>query len=435
MLINFSLENVSSFKTAQNISMEASTLKKDSFLDENLIKNKDKNYVKTALMYGANASGKTNFIKSISKLKRIVLSSHDLNHNFTTDVSPFLLATGDIQPSVFEVTFIENEVKYRYGLAISLGKIEEEWLYFNENIRETPLFYREEQNIEFNKSSFDEANIFVDESSSGVGVIKRTSAHTPFISTLAAFESLHSTNVINFFKKINILSGIEDSHFRDYTFDLINKDSTFKKWALGVLKDFYIEDINISENQINDIEQIKTDNDDINNLLESLRKVATSATSRTVEIIKRIPFTEDRISFPLDLESSGTQKILHLLGPFYDTFKKGNILLIDEFDSKFHTLLSKEIFKLFHKHSDTSQMIVNVQDTNLMDTSIFRRDQIWFVHKDPIAQDSQIYSLVEYKNHIKESYSQDYLNGDFDAIPLFNSIKTVEGLMEGNDHG
>ena len=111
------------------------------------------------------------------------------------------------------------------------------------------------------------------------------------------------------------------------------------------------------------------------------------------------------------------------------------ILLIDEFDSKFHTLLSKEIFKLFHKHSDTSQMIVNVQDTNLMDTSIFRRDQIWFVHKDPIAQDSQIYSLVEYKNHIKESYSQDYLNGDFDAIPLFNSIKTVEGLMEGNDHG
>ena len=109
MLINFSLENVSSFKTAQNISMEASTLKKDSFLDENLIKNKDKNYVKTVLMYGANASGKTNFIKSISKLKRIVLSSHDLNHNFITDISPFLLATGDIQPSLFEVTFIENE--------------------------------------------------------------------------------------------------------------------------------------------------------------------------------------------------------------------------------------------------------------------------------------------------------------------------------------
>ncbi len=142
MLINFSLENVSSFKTAQNISMEASTLKKDSFLDENLIKNKDKNYVKTVLMYGANASGKTNFIKSIGKLKRIVLSSHDLNHNFITDISPFLLATGDIQPSVFEVTFIENEIKYRYGLAISLGKIEEEWLYFNENIRETPLLQR-----------------------------------------------------------------------------------------------------------------------------------------------------------------------------------------------------------------------------------------------------------------------------------------------------
>ena len=432
MLINFSLENISSFKTTQNISMEASNLKKDAFLNENLIKNKDKNYVKTAVMYGANASGKTNLIKSIGKLKQIVLSSQDLNHNFTTDVTPFLLAVGDVQPSVFEIIFIENDIKYRYGLAISLGKIEEEWLYFNENVRETSLFYREQQNIEFNKSSFDEANIFVEESSSGIGVIKRTSAHTPFVSVLAAFEGLHSTNVINFFKKIHILSGIKDNNFRDYTFDLIVKDSKFKKWALEVLKDFYIEDINISENPVNDIEHIKTDNEDLNNLLESLRKVATTTTTTTVEIIKRIPYTEDRISFPLELESSGTQKILNLLGPFYDTFQKGNILLIDEFDSKFHTLLSKEIFKLFHRHSKKSQMIVNVQDTNLMDTNIFRRDQIWFIHKDPIEQNSQIYSLADYKNHIKESYSQDYLNGDFDAIPLFNSIKLVEELMEGN---
>ncbi|HCJ6672918.1 TPA: ATP-binding protein, partial [Acinetobacter baumannii] len=158
-------------------------------------------------------SGKTNLIKSIDKLKKIVLSSQDLKHNFTTDVTPFLLAIGDVQPSVFEIIFIENDIKYRYGLSISLGKIEEEWLYFNENIRETSLFYREQQNIEFNKSSFDEANIFVEESSSGIGVIKRTSAHTPFVSVLAAFESLHSTNVVNFFKKIHILSGIADNNF------------------------------------------------------------------------------------------------------------------------------------------------------------------------------------------------------------------------------
>lgn len=209
MLINFSLENISSFKTTQNISMEASGLKKDAFLDENLIKNKDKNYVKTAVIYGANASGKTNLIKSIDKLKKIVLSFQDLKHNFTTDVTPFLLAVGDVQPSVFEIIFVENDIKYRYGLSISLGKIEEEWLYFNENVRETSLFYREQQNIEFNKSSFDEANIFVEESSSGVGVIKRTSPHTPFVSVLAAFESLHSTNVINFFKKFTFFQALQ----------------------------------------------------------------------------------------------------------------------------------------------------------------------------------------------------------------------------------
>lgn len=433
MLINFSLENINSFKTTQNLSMEASTLKKDDFLTENLIKNKDKSYIKTALMYGANASGKTNFIKSLSQFKKIILSSNDLRSNFTTEITPFLLSTGSSSPSVLEIIFIENNIKYRYGISFFLGDIQEEWLYFNENIRETCLFYRELQEIEFNKSSFDEANIFVEEKKSGYGIIQRTSKHTPFISTLAAFEGLHSSNVVNFFKKIQILSGLEDGLFGNYTFDLFDKDPNFRKWALGVLKDFYIEDILISETKNNEIEKISSDNEDINNLLESLRKVATTTKSRSVEIVKRIPFTEDRITFPLSFESSGTKKILHLLGPFYDTFKSGNILVIDEFDSKFHSLLSKEIFKLFHKHSLNSQMIVNVQDTNLMDTNVFRRDQIWFVHKDLIEQDSQIYSLMEYKNIIKESYSEDYLSGDFDAIPLFNSFQSVKELMESNN--
>jgi len=431
VLINFSLENINSFKTTQNLSMEASTLKKDDFLTENLIKNKDKSYIKTALMYGANASGKTNFIKSLSQLKKIILSSNDLRSNFTTEITPFLLSTGSSSPSVLEIIFIENNIKYRYGISFFLGDIQEEWLYFNENIRETCLFYRELQEIEFNKSSFDEANIFVDEKKSGYGVIQRTSKHTPFISTLAAFEGLHSSNVVNFFKKIQILSGLDDGLFGNYTFDLFDKDQNFRKWALGVLKDFYIEDILISETKNNEIEKISSDNEDINNLLESLRKVANTTKSRSVEIVKKIPFTEDRITFPLSFESSGTKKILHLLGPFYDTFKSGNILVIDEFDSKFHSLLSKEIFKLFHKHSLNSQMIVNVQDTNLMDTNVFRRDQIWFVHKDLIEQDSQIYSLMEYKNIIKESYSEDYLSGDFDAIPLFNSFQSVKDLMGG----
>jgi AAA15 family ATPase/GTPase len=433
VLINFSLENVNSFKTTQNLSMEASTLKKDDFLADNLIKNKDKSYIKTALMYGANASGKTNFIKSILQFKKIILSSNDLKFNFTTEITPFLLSTSSSSPSVLEITFIENNIKYRYGISFFLGNIKEEWLYFNENVRETCLFYREGQEIEFNKSSFDEANIFVEEKKSGYGIIQRTSTHTPFISTLAAFESLHSSNVVNFFKKIQIVSGLDDGLLGNYTFDLFDKDPSFREWALKILKDFYIEDILISETENNELEKISSNNQDINNLLESLRKVKTSTKSKSIEIVKRIPFTEDRINFPLSFESSGTKKILHLLGPFYDTFKSGHILFIDEFDSKFHTLLSKEIFKLFHRHSLNSQMIVNVQDTNLMDTNVFRRDQIWFVHKDPIEQDSQIYSLMEYKNVIKESYSEDYLSGDFDAIPLFNSFQSVKELMESND--
>ena len=71
-----------------------------------------------------------------------------------------------------------------------------------------------------------------------------------------------------------------------------------------------------------------------------------------------------------------------------------------------------------------------MQDTNLMNTDIFRRDQIWFVHKDKIEKDSNLYSLAEYKNAIQKSYSEDYLHGAFDAIPLFDSIDDIEKLMK-----
>ncbi|KCX74519.1 AAA domain protein, partial [Acinetobacter baumannii 940793] len=114
----------------------------------------------------------------------------------------------------------------------------------------------------------------------------------------------------------------------------------------------------------------------------------------SVKVIKNIDGNEFPI--PLYLESSGTIKLIHLLSALYRSSKNGEILLIDEFDVKFHTLLSKYIFKKYHDINNKGQVIVTVHDTNLMDTNYFRRDQIWLINKNPKGE-SELYSLIEFK--------------------------------------
>ena len=106
----------------------------------------------------------------------------------------------------------------------------------------------------------------------------------------------------------------------------------------------------------------------------------------------------------------------------------GKVLFIDEFDSKFHTLLSKHLFRIFHTQDESnSQIIASVQDNNLMDSEYFNRDQIWFVDKNNSGA-SELYSLVEYKQK-RKSYSEAYLEGAYNAIPLFEDGYNIDEIM------
>ena len=131
------------------------------------------------------------------------------------------------------------------------------------------------------------------------------------------------------------------------------------------------------------------------------------------------------------MESEGTKKLIYLLGPLYDAIRKDEILVIDEFDNKFHTLLCKFIIGLYNeKNNGLSQLIITCHDTNLLSNELFRRDQIWFVEKNN-KHESELYSLVEYKEHYtrkENSYSKDYLLGKYGAIPLFSSITELDDV-------
>ncbi|EIJ41751.1 hypothetical protein BegalDRAFT_0841 [Beggiatoa alba B18LD] len=430
MLVEFRVQNFASFNTLQTLNMSASNTTKENFNETNTIAIEQfgvNKLLKSAAIFGANAGGKTNLIGAVSTLKNIVLNSlANPEENLLETVIPFLIKEQKFdQATEFEVTFIYEQHLYRYGIAIKNAIITEEWLFWRKQSRETLLFQREQQEIKINSRSFSEAKDFIKEEN-GKYYLEKTRETVPFISVLSQFNGEKSRKITRWFKKLHIISGIQETGFDQFTLNLLSKDTIFKTWILDILLSLQIADINVNEEQPFNKTMGISIAEAGNNVKIHFRK------NYKVDIIKKITGTDAKYTTPFRLESEGTKKLIYLLGPLYDAIKNGEILFIDEFDSKFHSLLSKFILEIYHRKNNTnSQLIITCHDTNLLTKSIFRRDQIWFVEKNQ-AHESELYSLLEYKEHYTrqgDSYSKDYLLGKYGAIPLFSSIdKLIEAL-------
>jgi len=419
MLVEFTIQNFSSFNEPQTLSMLASSSTKENFNTENVI-NVDRfsinDLLKSAVIFGANAGGKSNFIKSLYTFKNIILNSQvTAEENHLDTVVPFLIKDEPFDhPSEFEVVFLYEGNLYRYGISIIKGVIDQEWLFWTKTARETLLFERVGQEIKINKRSFSEASDFIEKKKGGKGhVLKKTRNNVPFISVLFQFDGEKSTKVVKWFQNIAIISGLQEEGFRDFTLKLFDEDTVFKTWALDILSSLQIQGISITDV-------------DIPPTSVHIRK-------KTVNVIKKAEDGQE-YTLPLSYESEGTKKLIYLLGPIFNVISNGKLLLVDEFDTKFHSLLSKFILMLYHqKSNNNSQLVVTCHDTNLLTKELLRRDQIWFVEKN-VKHESELYSLLEYKEHYTrkhDSYSKDYLAGKYGAVPLFNSIDQLKEALDG----
>ncbi|REG79367.1 AAA family ATPase [Marinomonas pollencensis] len=442
MLVDFSVQNFTSFNQMQEFSMVASTSTKERVELDNTYEINQfgiKEILKSAAIFGANGSGKSNVVMAIGALKSLLVRSLDTNSDETTsNIIPFLLKKDFFDfPSEFEVSFLAEGNLYRYGISIENDSIDEEWLYWTKSSRETLLFHRKKQTLEFNNRSFSEAKIFTRKEGDEI-VIEKTKTSVPFVSVLAKFDGEKSNIVFNWFKKVNTISGLREFGFRDFTTNLFEKDESFRAWALDILKSFQIDSINIVE--FDKEFPINKKNKSIKNeeLLDVVSKLEgflekNKIKEKRIEVVKK-GGNGEMYSIPLSMESEGTQKLIYLLGPIYDVMANDKILIIDEFDNKFHTLLCKFIIDLYNKKSfGSSQIILTCHDTNLLTKELFRRDQIWFVEKNE-RHESELYSLVEYKEHYARkgnSYSKDYLQGKYGAIPLFKDISELGEKLNG----
>jgi AAA15 family ATPase/GTPase len=438
MLIEFSIENFLSFKNQTTLSMVAAKSFKEHQEDHVIDTGGNLNLLKSAVIYGNNASGKSNLLEAMGFMKQTVLSSfRDAlmeNSERKFPLEKFALNTQTEQePSYFEISFIEKGTKYRYGFEIDSDKIVAEWL-FHTTSKEVYLFKREFQKIEINKSAFKE----------GLGKEDDVKENVLFLSLLATLGKETSTSIVDWFKKFNFVNGIHDRGHKRYTIDKLKSDKQFFNWVLHFVKYLEIANLSTTEEDVNEIDfenlREKEGDEEIINLLTSIQKIQSKQPKRDQLITYHRKYDEnnvlvDVVPFNFDKqESEGTKKLLYLLGPWYDTLQNGRVLIIDELDSRLHSHLTLRLIDFFHRfNKSNAQLICVLHDISLLNKAIFRRDQIWFVEKNQFGA-SELVSLGDFKTdkvRNKSAFDKNYSDGKYGAIPYFDIDDKLTELLYG----
>ena len=438
MIIEFIVENFLSFKDLTTLSMvTAKSFKEHKDTHTFTIDNK-LSLLKSAVIYGNNASGKSNLLEAMEFMKQIILNSFRdaLLENSDRKFPPekFALNSKSEQESTFfEVSFFNNGTKYRYGFEIDYDKVVAEWLYHTTS-KEVYLFKRDLQNIEVNKSAFKE----------GLGKEEDVKENVLFLSVLATLGKETSSSIVEWFKKFNIINGIHDRGHKRYTIDKLKSDKNFFNWVLHFIIYLEISNLTTTEEDVNEIDletlREKEKDEEIINLFTSIHKIQSKQPKRDQLITYHRKYDEnnvlvDTISFNFDKqESEGTKKLLYLLGPWYDTLKNGKVLIIDELDSRLHSHLTLRLIDFFHKcNVNQAQLICAVHDISLLNKETFRRDQIWFVEKNQFGA-SELISLADFKTDTvrnKSAFDKNYLEGKYGAIPYFDIDVKLNQLLYG----
>lgn len=426
MLIQFEVGNYLSFKEPVRLSMLAANPVKE-FVEENTFQAGRHRLLKSAVVYGANASGKSNLLRAMAFMKSFIISSSkDMQAEETIGVTPFKLdVESENGPSHFEVCFLLKDFQYRYGFEVDSTDVRKEWLLRTEKIKEETLFLREGEGI-------DVSNDFPE----GKGLEEKTRRNALFLSVVAQFNGVIAGDILKWLNGFRALHGLLDDPYERYTMQLL-QDETTRPLIVDFIKraDVGIEDLVVSEEPIEQHELNRYSEEIRQRLLKAKRlRMATlhrKFRDGVTDGLVNFDFSED--------ESEGTKKFFRIAGPIFDCLKNGYVVAIDELDAKLHPLLTKAIVRLFNStesNPKNAQLIFATHDTNLLHYGKLRRDQVWFTEKSAQAATS-LYSLAEFKlpegNKVRNdaAFEKNYIQGRYGAIPFLGDMAAI--LKETGD--
>lgn len=434
MLLQFSIKNFRTFKEKATLSLVASNYDKDTRETDNI--NQDAKFnlriLKSAVVYGANASGKSKLFEALMFMKQFVInSSKDSQKGDEIEVEPFgLNSESEKLPTEFEVVFTHENILYRYGFEVDKKNVISEWLYYKPKTKEIELFYREGNKFETHERNFQKGKTVIKE-----GLVRDNAL---LVSVSAQFNDSTSISVIDWFKKLKTISGLNESGYQGFTMGR-TEDPIHKARILDLLKaaDLGIQDIKLQKLELDKLPK---------GMPKELRdKIIKEVNEEKAEFISDVLTTHkiydsnktpiDIVNFSLDHdESSGTRKFFALTGPILDVIENGYTLVIDELDSKLHPNLVCKIVTLFNSkelNKKNAQLIFNTHDTNLLSSGLFRRDQIWFTEKTKYGE-AKLFSLADFKSdevRKTESFEENYIRGKYGAVPFLDFFENLNNIL------
>lgn len=424
MLIEFSVSNFLSFKDKISLSLIKSALKDKKIDSENnftKLPELNTEILNSAVVYGANASGKSNLVEALHFFKSFISSSAASIEAEGIDFRNFELSNDtEALPSEFEIVFVTSEHQYTYGFQINKTHVHAEWLYQRElkpRAKEIELFYREQQNFNDIHEKFVISKELLEKN-----MIRPNAL---LLTVSAQFNNSVSQEIVKWLSRLNVISGNRDRLYSGYTLRRL-KEPLMAELILKMTQfaDLGIDDLKLTSSGGDEESFSNFDGTKSNSSKDKKREVLNSFHAKYDSDLKQSGLTS--FNFFED-ESEGTIKYFSLAGPIIDTLEKGQILFIDELDSKLHPLLTQSIISLFNNkksNPNNAQLVFTTHDTNLLSAHIFRRDQIWFVQKNRYGS-SELYSLADYKVRNDASFEKEYLSGKYGAIPIINDFSKL----------
>lgn len=396
MLIQFKVANYRSIKGQVVLSMLAS---KDQEHDEHVIDAGNKGrYLKSSIIYGANASGKSNLLLAFYFMVNYVLTSHEKQLNIPTGRIPFKFDSDTPEePSVFEVVFIADQTKYVYGFSANDQKIIDEYLYYYPKGRKAVVFERSDTD-----SYRFTSDVELQES------LKERNTHNKlYLSTAANWNYKKVLPVFAWFSSCRILNTRFESAYGTNGADLLDEKYREKIAQLLRVADFGIQALKIKDGAT------------------SFTGVLTGVLDN-VEAVHQVKNENGECAtYPLSMaeESTGTNTYFRLIGEVEKALEMGCLLVADEIDAYLHPLLTQHIVSLFNSAENNphgAQLIFSSHNTNFLDLNLMRRDQIWFTEKDENTGATDLYSLVDFSVRKDAKVEKGYLLGRYGAIPFIN---------------
>ncbi len=418
MLISFTVENLLSFKEEATLSLVANggkELRKTHVFTpelENEVKSFD--LLRSAVIYGPNAGGKTNLLRALSTMKKVVLGS--AKNTAPIPITPFKFSKVTLDaPSTFEMAMFIDGVRYEYGFSATRNRFHSEWLYAFPFNRLQRWFDRK-----YNKDTDSDEYIFGDVLKGDKAVWQRaTRTDSLFLSVAVQLNSAHLQPIYDWFeKKLRFIFGdfpltitLEDYNKAD------GKDIlTFMQVA-----DFSITDMKVKEEEFSSKELPDSMPKE---LKEHLTKELQGGTMYEPKTIHKT-HEGDVCELSLDQESDGTQRMLALAAPFLKALKTGQTLIIDELNQNLHPILMRSLIKMFHNpeaNKNGAQLIFTNHAVSILRPDIFRRDQIWFCERQT-DETTTLFPLTDLKPRKEnEDFEAYYMAGRYGALPFIQDF-------------